>query len=381
MRETFLPFSKPSINDNDVAAVSAVMRSGWLTTGKECQAFEEEFANCVGAKSAVAVASATGGMHILLSALGIGPGDEVITPSLTWVSTPNLVSLAGAVPVWAEVDRGNLMITAETVAPLVTERTRAIIPVHYAGAAADMAPLRALAAEKNIPLIEDAAHAAGTRYRGQPIGEVGTSVFSFHPIKNVTTGEGGMICSDDEELLNKVRRLKFHGLAVDAFDRETQGRKPQAMVVEPGYKYNMTDMAAALGRTQLARLDDMNRRRAEIAGLYAQRFDGMPEILPLSVPDWPHEHSWHLYIVRLDKPGLSRDEFIERLKRRNIGTGIHFLAAHTHGYYKAHAKIAPELPNTEWNSERILSLPLFPDMTDADVDDVVAGVKDSLAKG
>lgn len=381
MRETFLPFSKPSITDQDIEAVSTVMRSGWLTTGKECLAFEEEFATRVGAKGAVAIASATGGMHILLRALDIGPGDEVITPSMTWVSTPNLISLCGATPVWAEVDRGNLMITAETVAPLLTDHTRAIIPVHYAGAAADLEPLRALAAEKNIPLIEDAAHAAGTWYRGQPIGKTGTSIFSFHPIKNITTGEGGMICSDNEELLDRVRRLKFHGLASDAFDRETQGRKPQAMVVEPGYKYNMTDMAAALGRSQLPRLDEMNRRRTDIAAVYSKSFGEMPEILPLAIPGWEHVHSWHLYIIRLDKPGLSREEFMERLKRRNIGTGIHFLAAHTHPYYRSHERASSELPATEWNSERILSLPLFPDMMGRDAEDVIAGVKDALVKG
>lgn len=381
MRTTFLPFSKPSITDADIAAVTTVMRSAWLTTGKECQALEDEFAARVNAKGAVAIASATGGMHVVLHALNIGPGDEVITPSLTWVSTPNLISLAGATPVWADIDRGNLMITADTVAPLITERTRAIIPVHYAGAPADMTPLRTLAAEKNIPLIEDAAHAAGTFYKGKPIGAEGTSIFSFHPIKNITTGEGGMICSDDEELLARLRRLKFHGLGADAFDRETQGRKPQAMVIEPGYKYNLTDMAAALGRTQLARLDEMNKRRADIAEIYTKHFSEMPEIIPLSLPDWPHAHSWHLFVVRLDKPGLSRDEFMERLKRRNIGSGIHFLAAHTHTYYKSHEKISSDLPNTEWNSERILSLPSFPDMTDGDVNDVITGIKDALTKG
>lgn len=380
MRETFLPFSRPSITDEDVAAVTRVMRSGWLTTGKECAGFEEEFARRVGCRGAVALASGTAGMHILLAALGIGPGDEVITPSMTWASTPNLIELAGAKPVWADIDRDTLMTTAAFVEPLITDRTRAIIPVHFAGAPVDLDPLRALAARRGIPLVEDAAHAAGTSYRGAPVGATGTSIFSFHPIKNITTGEGGMFCSDDEELLTRIRRLKFHGLGLDAYDRETQGRRPQAEVMEPGYKYNLTDMAAALGRTQLARLDWMVERRRTLAGLYARVFADMPEILPLKVPAWPHTHSWHLYIVRVDKPGLSRDQFMERLKKRNIGAGLHFLAAHTHAYYRKKEGGKTHLPNTEWNSARILSLPLFPDMADADVNDVAAAVKEALAE-
>ncbi len=381
MRTTFLPFSQPSITEDDIAAVTRVMRSKWLTTGKEAAAFEEEFAAYVGARGAVALASATGGMHVALAALDIGPGDEIITPSLTWVSTPNLVVMAGATPVWVDVDRDNLMTTADMVAPFITSRTKAIIPVHYAGASVDLAPLRKLAADKEIALIEDAAHAVGTRYAGKRIGADGTAIFSFHPIKNITTGEGGMVCSDNEEFLNRVRRLKFHGLGQDAYDRETQGRKPQAQVVEPGYKYNITDMAAALGRSQLARLDGMNERRRTLAALYDKLFASVPEILPLALPGWDHYHTRHLYIVRVDKPGLTRLEMMERLKQRNIGTGIHFLAAHTHAYYKKNGigGNAP-LPNTEWNSERLFSLPLFPDMTEADVREVVAAVKEALVE-
>lgn len=382
MRETFLPFSQPSITDADIDAVTRVMRSKWLTTGKEAAAFEEEFAAYTGAPGAVALASATGGMHVALAALDIGPGDEVITPSLTWVSTPNLIVLAGATPVWVDVDRDNLMTSADLVAPLITARTKAIIPVHYAGASADLAPLRRLAADRGVTLLEDAAHAVGTRYAGKLIGADGTAIFSFHPIKNITTGEGGMVCSDDETFLDRVRRLKFHGLGQDAYDRETQGRKPQAQVVEPGYKYNITDIAAALGRSQLARLDALNEKRRALSALYDELFANVPEILPLTVPNWDNYHTRHLYIVRLDKPGLSRLEMMERLKRRNIGTGIHFLAAHTHNYYRKNGIGGGAiLPNTEWNSERLFSLPLFPDMKDADVREVVEAVKDSLREG
>lgn len=379
MRPTFLPFSQPSVTEEDIAAVTGVMRSKWLTTGREAAEFEKEFAAYVGCRGAVAVASATGAMHVALKALDIGPGDEVVTPSLTWVSTPNLIVLAGAKPVWADVDRDTLMLTADMAEPLITPRTRAIIPVHYAGAAADLGPLRELAARKGIALLEDAAHAVGTAYRGERIGATGTALFSFHPIKNITTGEGGMVCSDDEAFLGRVQSLKFHGLGVDAYDRETRGRKPQAQVVEPGYKYNITDMAAALGRTQLARLDTMNAQRRALAGLYARAFADIPEIRPLALPAWPHEHAWHLYVVRLDRPGLARAEFMEWLKRRNIGTGIHFLAAHTQTYYRGREDLRRDLPNTEWNSERILSLPLFPDMTEEDVGDVAAAVREALA--
>lgn len=376
MRSSFLPFSQPQITDEDVETVVDVMRSKWLTTGKHCLEFENEFAARVGAPAGVAVASATGGMHAALSALDLGPGDEVVTPSMTWVSTPNIITLLGAKPVWADADRDTLLTSAAMIEPLITERTKAIIPVHYAGAPADMDPIRELATKRGIPVIEDAAHTIGTTYKGRTVGSQGTTIFSFHPIKNITTGEGGMICSDDEKLLNRIRRLKFHGLAVDAFDRQMQGRKPQAMVVEPGYKYNMTDMAAALGRTQLRRLDAMNAERAKLAALYGKAFADIPEILPLGVPPWQHEHCWSLYVVRLDKPGLGRDEFMERLKRRNIGSGIHFLACHTHTYYRETNPAS--LPGTEWNSERMLSIPLFPGMDEADVADVVGAIREAL---
>lgn len=378
MRASFLPFSQPVIDESDIAAVASVLRSKWITTGSECRDFEEEFARMVGCRSAVALASATAGMHLALTALGIGPGDEVITPSMTWVSTPNMICLLGARPVWTDVDKDTLMTTAEMVDPLITERTKAIIPVHFAGAPLELEPLRALASKRGVPLIEDAAHALGTEYGASRIGCRGTSIFSFHPIKNITTGEGGMLCSEDDEFLDRIRRLKFHGLGVDAFDRETQGRKPQAQVIEPGYKYNLTDMSAALGRSQLRRLDGMNSERERLALLYAQAFADMPEILPLAIPKWIHKHSWSLYVVRLNKPGLSREVFMERLKRRNIGTGIHFIAAHMHTYYRDKYNQGRFLPNTEWNSERILSLPLFPGMTGNDVEDVVTAVGSAL---
>jgi UDP-4-amino-4-deoxy-L-arabinose-oxoglutarate aminotransferase len=384
VRKTFLPFSRPSIIEADIAAVAEVLRSGWITTGPKNAELETRFREFTGCRAAVCVTSATAGMHLALKALGIGAGDEVITPSMTWVSTVNLIVLAGATPVFADVDRDTLMVTADTVAEKITGRTRMVIPVHFAGAPVDMNPIRELAARHDdLLLIEDAAHAAGTEYEGVPIGRRGTSIFSFHPIKNITTGEGGMVCCDDPKFEARIRRLKFHGLGVDAYDRQTQGRSPQAEVIEPGFKYNLPDMQAVLGLGQLNRLAEMNTRRARLAHHYREKLSSVEEILPLAVPDYPMKHAWHLFIVRLDtdKAGMNRDRFMAELKTLNIGTGLHFRAAHLQKYYReAFPKVVGTLPHTEWNSHRICSLPLFPDMTPDDVDDVVDAIKKVLAK-
>ncbi|WP_028323839.1 aminotransferase class I/II-fold pyridoxal phosphate-dependent enzyme [Desulfatirhabdium butyrativorans] len=382
MRSSFLPFSRPAIDEADIQAVADVLRSGWITTGSKAAAFEEAFADYCHARGAVALCSATAGMHLMLMALGIGPGDEVITPSMTWVSTVNLIVMAGARPVFADIDRDTLMVSADGIAPLITERTRLIIPVHFAGAPADMAPIRKLAAEKGIALVEDAAHAVGTEYSGRRIGAEGTTIFSFHPIKNITCGEGGMVCSDDPKLLDRIRRLKFHGLGVDAYDRTMQGRSPQAEVMEPGFKYNLPDMAAALGISQLRRIESFIEKRTLLARRYRQALAGIDAILPLSEPAYPIRHAWHLFIVRLDtgKARMGREAFMAALKERNIGTGIHFKAAHVQKYYRETLQLPQgALPNTEWNSDRILSLPLFPDMGIEDVDEVVDTIKEVLA--
>ncbi len=383
MRIEFLPFSRPSIAQADIAAVSEVLRSGWITTGPKTAEFEQKFCEYVGCQGAVALTSATAGMHLALKALDIGARDEVITPSMTWVSTVNLIVLAGAAPVFADIDKDTLMVSRDTIEQCITHRTRLIIPVHFAGAAVELGPIRRLAEERDIFLLEDAAHALGTHYMGEHVGRKGTSIFSFHPIKNITTGEGGMFCSSDQVLLDRVRQLKFHGLGVDAYDRQTQGRSPQAQVLEPGYKYNMTDISAALGISQLARVEEFNARRAELAARYTERLEEVDEILPLSVPAYPMKHAWHLFIVRLDtdKAGLSRDDLMRELKQRNIGTGLHFRAVHLQKYYTESMGMRRGiLPNTEWNSDRICSLPLFPEMTFDDVDDVVNAIKECLSQ-
>ncbi len=375
MSEAFLPFSRPSMGDEEIAAVEKVLRSGWITTGPQNQALEEQFAQYVGCRHAVALSSATGGMHIALLALGIGPGDEVITPSQTWVSTANMISLLGAMPVFVDVDRDTLMTDAARIEAAITPRTKAIIPVHYAGAAFDLDPLYALADKHGIAVIEDAAHAAGTRYKGRHVGAQGTAIFSFHAIKNMTCAEGAMFVSDDEALASRVRMLKFHGLGVDAYDRLTHGRKPQAQVIEPGFKYNLADINAAIALVQLKRLDAINARRTELAGFYQQRLAGLP-VQPLAVPGYDQQHAWHLFILRIDSErcGLDREAFMKGLQERGIGTGIHFIATHLHTWYRQRDPQL-SLPNTEWNSARLCSIPLFPDMTDHDLDRVVTAIE------
>jgi UDP-4-amino-4-deoxy-L-arabinose-oxoglutarate aminotransferase len=381
MRKEFLPFSRPIITEADIAAVGEVLRSGWITTGSKNAEFEEKFCEYTCCARAVALSSATAGMHLSLKALKIGKGDEVITPSMTWVSTVNLIVLTGATPVFVDTDRDTLMVTADLIQERLTEKTRLIIPVHFAGAPVDMAPVRKLVEGRNIAIIEDAAHAIGTECHGEKIGKKGTSIFSFHPIKNITSGEGGMFCSDNLDLADRIRRLKFHGLGVDAFDRRTQGRSPQAQVLEPGFKYNLPDILAVLGVQQLARVEDFNDKRTQLASHYRERLTEVEELRPLAVPAYSHKHSWNLFVVRLDieKSKLSRNDFMEELKKRNIGTGLHFRAVHQQKYYQETMKIPSGiLSNTEWNSKRICSLPLFPGMTHEDVDNVVDTIKDIL---
>ncbi|MCE9881940.1 UDP-4-amino-4-deoxy-L-arabinose aminotransferase [Hafnia paralvei] len=374
----FLPFSVPSMGEDEIAAVAEVLRSGWITTGPKCQQLESAFSQYVGAKHAIAVSSATGGMHVTLMALGIGAGDEVITPSQTWVSTLNVITLLGAEPVMIDVDRDTLMVQPAEIEAAITPKTKAIIPVHYAGAPADLNALREIAARHNIPLIEDAAHAVGTRFGDHMVGAQGTAIFSFHAIKNMTCAEGGMVVTDDDELADKVRCFKFHGLAVDAFDRQALGRKPQAEVVAPGYKYNLADINAAIALVQLEKLPAMNARRQQLVARYLQALQGSP-LLPLKVPAYPHQHAWHLFMVRVDESlcGIDRNTMMEKLKEHGIGTGLHFRAAHTQKYYR---EKYPDLslPNTEWNSASLMTLPLFPDMQDSDVDRVVKALSDIL---
>ncbi|MDA8480394.1 UDP-4-amino-4-deoxy-L-arabinose aminotransferase [Citrobacter sp. Awk 4] len=371
----FLPFSRPAVGEEELTAVREVLDSGWITTGPKNQALEDAFCTLTGNQQAIAVSSATAGMHITLMALGIGAGDEVITPSMTWVSTLNMIVLQGATPVMIDIDRDTLMVTPEQIESAITPRTKAIIPVHYAGAPADMDAIYALGDRYGIPIIEDAAHAVGTHYKGHHVGWRGTAIFSFHAIKNVTCAEGGLIVTDNKALAQQLRSLKFHGLGVDAYDRQTYGRAPQAEVLSPGFKYNLTDINAAIALVQLRKLAQLNARRAEIALRYQQALANTP-FQPLALPSWAHAHAWHLFIIRVDEArcGIDRDALMEALKAKGIGTGLHFRAAHTQKYYRERFSDL-RLANTEWNSARICSLPLFPDMTSDDTERVITALQ------
>jgi UDP-4-amino-4-deoxy-L-arabinose-oxoglutarate aminotransferase len=376
----FLPFSRPAMGPEELAAVSEVLQSGWITTGPKNQRLEQAFCELTGNKHAIAVSSATAGMHVALMALGIQAGDEVITPSLTWVSTLNMIVLLGAEPVMIDVDRDTLMVTAQAIEAAITPRTRAIIPVHYAGVPVDIDAIRAVGERHGIPVIEDAAHAAGTGYKGKHVGDRGTAIFSFHAIKNMTCAEGGLIVTDDEEFANRMRCLKFHGLGVDAFDRQTLGRAPQAEVITPGYKYNLADINAAIALVQLKKLEQHNARRKEIAERYLEELVNTP-YLPLIHPAWQHKHAWHLFIIRVDEAtcGISRNQLMDELKSKGIGSGLHFKAAHTQKYYRERYP-SLSLPETEWNSERICSIPLFPTMSDDEVTRVITALREAAGK-
>ena len=381
-RRDFLPFSRPTIRQLEIDEVVDTLRSGWITTGPKAERFEKDFAAYTGFPHALALSSATAGQHIGLIALGVKPGDEVITTPMTWASTVNMIEVAGATPVFVDIHRSTLQIDESRLESAVTSRTVGIIPVHYAGAPADMDPILAVARRHGLWVFEDAAHGVGCRYKGAQVGCYDRlGVFSFHPIKNMTTAEGGVLVTRDAALAGKLRALRFHGLEKQAWNRYAEGGSPQVEIVLPGFKYNFMDMQAALGIHQLASVDEFNARRRELSDLYDRLLAGVPEIEPLALPAYDHFHTRHLYVVKvLDSAGVTRDQFIAELKARNVGTGIHFRAVHTQPYYAArYPHWVGALPVAEWASERLCSIPLFPLMSEDDVRYVVGAIKDVLA--
>jgi dTDP-4-amino-4,6-dideoxygalactose transaminase len=384
MRDTFLPFARPALGDEEIAEVVDTLRSGWITTGPKVERFAAAFSDYVGGRFAVPVSSATAGLHVALLSLGVGPGDEVITTPMTFVATLNTIVHCGAVPVLADIDAATLNIRVEEVEKKLTPRTKAIVPVHYVGQPADLDPIIELAASRELAVLEDAAHAVGAEYKGRKIGSFPTtSVFSFHPNKNMTTGEGGMVVADDEEVFEKASLFKFHGMDREAWKRFAKSGSPRYDVALPGFKYNMMDIQAALGLHQLPRLDGFLAERARLAGRYNELLaDARGLILPQRVA-YPVRHAWHLYtpLVDVDRLSISRDGFMEELKKRNIGTGLHYSAAHEFCYYRERFGWRPEdFPEAHFVSERIVSLPLFPGLSDEDQDDVVAAVREVLAE-
>lgn len=384
MRETFLPFSTPSLGDEEINEVVDSLRSGWITTGPKVKRFEDAFKAYVGAPFAVPLSSATAGLHLTLLALKIKEGDEIITTPMTFASTVSMIILAGATPVLADIEPGTLNIDVAKVAEKITPRTRAIIPVHFAGQSCDLDPLFALARQHNLTIIEDAAHAAGTEYKGRKIGSLDSiSIFSFHPNKNITTGEGGMVCTPDETLAEEISLLKFHGMSREAWKRFAASGTPNYDIMLPGYKYNMMDIQAAIGLHQLPRLDGFIDRRKEIAEQYNAAFADLAELaLPAYAP-YQQRHAWHLYtpLVRTELLTIDRDRFMAELKELNIGSGLHYKAIHHHSWYRENLSVTDtELPNASYASDRILSLPLFPGMSDNDANDVIAAVTDVITR-
>jgi dTDP-4-amino-4,6-dideoxygalactose transaminase len=380
MRSSFLPFARPALGEEEIAEVADTLRSGWITTGPRVERFTEAFSEYVGGRFAVPVSSATAGLHVALLALEVGPGDEVITTPLTFVATLNTIVHCGAVPVLADIDAATLNIRVEEVEKRLTPRTKAIVPVHYVGQPADLDPLLEIAAGRGIALLEDAAHAVGSEYKGKKIGSFPTtSVFSFHPNKNMTTGEGGMVVTEDEAVFEKASLLKFHGMDRESWKRFAKSGSPRYDVAVPGFKYNMMDIQAALGLHQLPRLEGFLAERARLAARYDELLSGLPGlILPQRVA-YPIRHAWHLYtpLVDIDRLTISRDRFMEELKKRNIGTGLHYTAAHEFSYYADRFGWSPEdFPEAHFVSERIVSLPLFPGLTDSDQDDAVAAIRE-----
>ncbi|HSA54659.1 MAG TPA: DegT/DnrJ/EryC1/StrS family aminotransferase [Gemmatimonadaceae bacterium] len=377
-RRDFLLFAPPAVGEEEIEEVVDTLRSPWITTGPKAQRFEQEFARYLGAPGALALNSCTAGLHVALHTLGIGPGDEVITTPMTFVATVNVIEHVGARPILADVEPDTLNIDPRRVEEAITPRTRAILPVHYAGHPVELDAIRALARARDLAVIEDAAHALPAAFRGERVGAGSDPVaFSFYATKNLTTAEGGML-TGSPAFLERARVMSLHGMSQDAWGRYGKGGKWHYDVVAPGFKYNLSDLQAALGLRQLRKLERFQCRRREVAARYTQAFAGSDA---LEVPTArPHvEHAWHLYVLRL-RPGtlrIGRDQFLEELAARNIGTSVHFIPVHLHQFYRMKYGYTPDsYPVSHGNYERMLSLPIHPGLTDEDVTDVIEAVHD-----
>ncbi len=381
----FLPFALPDIGEEEIAEVVDTLKSGWVTTGPKARRFEADFSVFLGDETlhSIAVNSATAGLHLALEALGIGPGDEVITTTHTFTATAEVVRYLGADVKLVDIAPATLNISVAAVQAAITSRTKLIMPVHYAGLAADMPALLALAKQHGLKVVEDAAHALPSTSAGQLVGTLGSdaTVFSFYANKTITTGEGGMLVTRDEALAKRARVMRLHGMNRDAFDR-FQSTVPSWYyeVVAPGFKYNLTDIAAALGLQQLKKAHAFQRRRAEIAAQYNQAFADLP-VLTAPIAPAGQTHAWHLYVLRLaDGAGIARDRFIEALFEAGIGCSVHYIPLHLHPYWRDRYQLsASQFPHSQHAFERMVSLPLYTRMTDADVQRVVVAVRRVLA--
>jgi len=381
VRERFLVFGAPLIGEAEIAEVVDSLRSGWLGTGPKVARFEELFRAHTGAEHAIAVSSCTAALHLSLIATGVGAGAEVITTAMTFVATANAIVHAGAVPVLTDCDRRTGLIDPERIEAAITPRTRAIVPVHLYGRPCDMDAIMDIARRHDLMVIEDAAHAVGAQHRGRRIGMIGhMTAFSFYVTKNMTTGEGGMVTTASPALAESIKRHALHGLSHDAWRRFTDAGYRHYTAAVAGFKYNMTDIQAALGLHQLARVEPGLKRRTEIWQRYDEAFAELPvELPPPAEPETVHARHLYTLAVDLARSGLSRDALLDRLHHLNIGTGVHFIGAHLQPYYAQRFGHRPEdFPNATWISERTLSLPLSAGLGDEDVDDVTGAVRHAL---
>ena len=375
-------FGKPFIGEEEIAEVINTLRSGWWGTGSKTELFEKKFSKYVGSKYALGVNSATAGLHLALKALDLKSGDEVITTPLTFVSTANVIIHSGLKPVFADIDIKTWNIDPKEIEKKITSRTRVILPVHLHGRPVDMDAIMNIAKKHKLFVIEDAAHAIEAIYKGKKIGSIGDmTVFSFYVTKNLATGEGGMITTDNERYKDRMSILRLHGLSMDAWKRYSVKHFTLYEAIEPGFKYNLTDIASSLGLHQLNRIENNLKRRQEIWGKYQSAFKN-EKLLTLPAPiEKDIRHAMHLYAIMIDinKLRMTRNEFVDRLIKNNIGSGVHFAPVHLHPYYRnAYGYKKGDFPNAEFVGERILSLPLGANLTDGDVGDVILAVKDIL---
>lgn len=380
MKRKFLPYFRPSIGKAEIEEVVDTLDSGWLTMGPKTLEFEGLVAEYTGAKHAIAVNSCTAALHLSLIALGIGKGDEVITTPFTFAATGNVIIHAGARPVFVDIDRATYNIDSEKVERAITKRTRAIMPVHYAGQACDIRTINRVAEKHHLFTIEDAAHAIGAEYEGKKIGTFADATcFSFYVTKNMTTGEGGAITTDNDTLADKLRILRLHGISRDAWKRYTSAGDWYYEIEECGWKYNMTDMQAALGIQQIKRLDEFIAIRREYAQIYTEELSKISGVItPYEMPNT--KHVYHLYPILLSS--YDRKKFIEQMRERNIGCSVHFIPLHLHPFYRRTFKFRKgDFPDSEWVYEREVSLPLYPNMTKRDLRYVINAVADVLNVG
>jgi len=377
VRPTILAYGRQAVTEDDVQRVVEVLQSGWLTTGPVVERLERAVAEYVGAAEAVALSSGTAALHAAMFALGIGPGDEVILPAMTFAATANAVVYQGGTPVFADVDPETLLLDPEQVEIRITPRTRAIVAVDYAGQPCDYEALGSIARDHHLVLVDDASHALGARDRGVPVGRLADlSTFSMHPVNPITSGEGGMVTTEDDTLAELIRRFRNHGFSRDHRQCAAAGSWYYEMT-DLGYNYRLTDVQSALGLGQLAKLDDWLARRREIAEQYDRALESLPGVRPLGRREGA-VHAWHLYVVRLDREALGADRaaVFRALRAEGIGVEVHYIPVHLHPFYRERYGTAPGLcPVAEAAYEEILTLPLFPGMTDADVADVVTAVE------